>query len=1094
MADDWIWVGVLILLAVIVVLFLHFFKKWAKPSQPHGQYQQHQLPLFTRPTTSFPDNVISRDGMKIGTMQDAGTIAPEEAEDCATLLTRAETLTEQPGRASQQEQQHGGFDCIYSVWEDYDEHASNVSLPRASSVRSTLSQQPEFQFDENLSQIPALDEGGQYSSQPSQHGEDGSRGKVSRLEAVQMMRKAAGLAEAAMVAVQQVIGDDLQDLSGEDMQLVEGLLEKIRKRMQKLRQETKKYAHAVIDQKMKNPDSTFLSLSGYDELQILQNKMKNTEEESGGQICNDKGTQTEEPKLLSKGVQSGSVMAYAKPFDQLIDATSQKQRSNYILAETRRFALGNSISFCQAVGYLLHRQYYNEDKRLASLGRDLFQGNTNPSAGVPVLDCLWILARNNLGKLRYTNLRLQLLKHVKLKPYSYLSDLKLAIAPQLHPWPQGSDQSVQRGVYADLGEAVCKVLQRMIRYGGSEWIPSCTREGSRCANLIATVHCSADGRGDEKQYNQRSQVDMDTSHVMSFVFSIPSITLARTPSSQPSDQPTYPMSPMQSESTSQLYLADSVLPELRLHHAGFPSKHPTEDEGVRVWTVDVGLEQELIKHVVPVYKRLRVSQEERTNGGETETKPVNVHDSEGNDGPSMHQLAMQIRKPLGFQQKGPVVWADREPQSSRAQHPWVISCERETADNVRHIIQKICDPQIEERRSWRLIPKRDGRRTRRKSGLGAGAHDDQMRVEDLAKPVLLVAQPCGHTISIATDISLKGLDTKMIRGNCGRTGAFCYLCTVSRADAHKLERVQQGFICDMSCVDLIGKVKEIFGPEIPREDWDIYEFISEKGDEDIRFGMKHAPYSTIIDTVNVMAVLHTGQLRLFGWVEQLFIRLASNTPWMKGRLGEAKGRKESAEKEWKSEKLGRLIGFRDLKAPNQVTGNMVKVFFSEEKRPQVVAALASMRAWQQSRGRDMTEEEKQQISCLLQRFNVINRVMSSDEVVKIFQFRGYCLNTYEMILNTFPEAAISEGVHRLLGHVWEFLVLNENCGLLRQGEGGSEALHKVERQNRQYGSRKTSIAAGNDDMFRLFFGHFRPLISVMRRYRTRVSDSKNRVD
>ena len=80
------------------------------------------------------------------------------------------------------------------------------------------------------------------------------------------------------------------------------------------------------------------------------------------------------------------------------------------------------------------------------------------------------------------------------------------------------------------------------------------------------------------------------------------------------------MSPMQSDSTSQLYLADSVLPELRLHHAGFPSKHPTEDEGVRVWTVDVGLEQELIKHVVPVYKRLRVSQEERMNGGETETE------------------------------------------------------------------------------------------------------------------------------------------------------------------------------------------------------------------------------------------------------------------------------------------------------------------------------------------------------------------------------------------------------------------------------------------------------------------------------------------
>ena len=825
-----IWVGVLVGLAFVlafVLLLLHFLKEWAKSSQPICQYQQYQLPSFTRQATSFPEIVISPDGKKIETtsMQDAAPIVPEDADDCATLLTQTETLTEQHDRASQQEQQEGGFRCIYSVWEDYDEHVSDVSLPRASSVKSTLSQLPEIQFDENLSQIPAPDESGHHSSQTSLQGEEGSRGKVSRLEAVRMMKNAAGLAEAAMNAVQQVIGDDLQDLSGEDLQLVEGLLEKIRKRMQKLRQETKKYAHSVIDQKMKNPNSTFLSLSGYDELQILQNKMKNTDEEGDGQICNDKGTQTEGPKQLSKAVQSGDVMAYVKPFDQLKDVDAQKQRSNYILAETRRFALGNGISLSQAVGYLLHRHFYNQDKRLASLGRDLFHGKTNPAAGVPVLDCLWILARNNLGRLRYTNLRLQLLKHVKLKPYSYLSDLKLAIAPQLFPWPQGGDQSVQRGVYADLGEAVCKVLQRMIRYGGSDWIPSCAKEGSRCANLVATVHCSADGRGDEKQYNQRSQVDMDTSHVMSFVFSIPSINLARTPASQPLDQSTCPMRPMQSEITSQLYLANSVLPELRLHHAGFPSKHPTEEEGVRVWTVDVGLEQELIKHVVPLNKRQRVSQEEdmdlETGEGE------GTGSGESRDGPSMQQLAMQIRKPLGFQQKGPVVWSDREPQSSRAQHPWVISCERETADNVRNIIQKICDPQIEERRSWRLIPKGDGRRTQRKSGRGAGAQDDQTRVEDLSKPVLLVAQPCGHTISIAADISLKGLDTKMIRGNCGRTGAYCYLCTVSRADAHKLERVKQGFVCDMSSVDLIGKVEEIFGPDIPREDWDIYEFISE---------------------------------------------------------------------------------------------------------------------------------------------------------------------------------------------------------------------------------------------------------------------------
>ena len=117
---------------------------------------------------------------------------------------------------------------------------------------------------------------------------------------------------------------------------------------------------------------------------------------------------------------------------------------------------------------------------------------------------------------------------------------------------------------------------------------------------------------------------------------------------------------------------------------------------------------------------------------------------------------------------------------------------------------------------------------------------------------------------------------------------------------------------------------------------------------------------------------------------------------------------------------------------------MVKQLFSEAKRDEVIEALSSMRAWQVSRGRSMTDEEKEKIRSLMQRLAVVNRVMSSDSVVKVLEFRSYCLETYEQILNDFPFASVSETVHRLLSHTWEFVVLNGNCGLLRQGEGGSD--------------------------------------------------------
>ena len=146
---------------------------------------------------------------------------------------------------------------------------------------------------------------------------------------------------------------------------------------------------------------------------------------------------------------------------------------------------------------------------------------------------------------------------------------------------------------------------------------------------------------------------------------------------------------------------------------------------------------------------------------------------------------------------------------------------------------------------------------------------------------------------------------------------------------------------------------------------------------------------------------------------------------------------------------------------------MVKQLFSEAKRDEVIEALSSMRAWQVSRGRSMTDEEKEKIRSLMQRLAVVNRVMSSDSVVKVLEFRSYCLETYEQILNDFPFASVSETVHRLLNTLGNLLFSMATVVCFARGrEGRTMWSDHVERQNRQYGSRKVSLAKGNEDTFR----------------------------
>ena len=109
-------------------------------------------------------------------------------------------------------------------------------------------------------------------------------------------------------------------------------------------------------------------------------------------------------------------------------------------------------------------------------------------------------------------------------------------------------------------------------------------------------------------------------------------------------------------------------------------------------------------------------------------------------------------------------------------------------------------------------------------------------------------------------------------------------------------------------------------------------------------------------------------------------------------------------------KLGRILGYRDIPAPNQMTGFLEDGLFKESNRDTVVEAVNEM--VQEYQSHQMSEEDKEAFRQLLQYLAVVSRVLSSDNVIKVFEFADYCKRAYTFILTAFPWALLSESIHR----------------------------------------------------------------------------------
>ena len=294
---------------------------------------------------------------------------------------------------------------------------------------------------------------------------------MSQAEAMDILKRAGNLSDAAKQSVEKVLGVQICDLSDNDNKKVLYVVESVRKKLGRLKESVKKRKIKLTSDQ---GNITFLKLSHYDELKSLA--LYNASSETG--VCsvscqtdhrdmtvNSVGCQTE-PYEVPKAT------CYRKGLDLIKDTRTRNQRTKKGFDALKEFCQRNKVEIFQACGYFIHCHYYNTDKKLAALGQQLFSGNKDVSVTslVSTEISLHIMERLRIGRGLWTNTRLLLLKYVTLPPYKNVSVLRLSLISSLLPYPFHSAQKT--GVVVDLKESLILHLLRGIQYWPN-FIPPC---------------------------------------------------------------------------------------------------------------------------------------------------------------------------------------------------------------------------------------------------------------------------------------------------------------------------------------------------------------------------------------------------------------------------------------------------------------------------------------------------------------------------------------------------------------------------------------------------------------------------------------------
>ena len=307
-------------------------------------------------------------------------------------------------------------------------------------------------------------------------------------------------------------------------------------------------------------------------------------------------------------------------------------------------------------------------------------------------------------------------------------------------------------------------------------------------------------------------------------------------------------------------------------------------------------------------------------------------------------------------------------------------------------------------------------------------------------------------------------DGKMITNLMQLGGSYCTMCTSPQTDCHNQDIVKEGFLITRSVESIKDLAIALADPEsgeVPRK----------RGDYNTRQGVIGQPL-TEADLCSNIPVCHS-KIRVFEWFIDLVLRQNSSKKWSSSfrPITYTKEEKEDMklERQRLKAELHQQLAINIGDPSDMVTGASFKKFCSDHGRDVVTSLI---------RDPEVHESFREIHLGLCAVVLILN---SQKREVNTIKVKTISLEVYLQILETFPWCVVSQSVHRILGHGWERIEMNQNYGLGDVSEEGLEAMNKFIRYFRSRGSRTTSSTENFLDTFNHLWQRSSPVLHQLYR-------------
>ena len=376
------------------------------------------------------------------------------------------------------------------------------------------------------------------------------------------------------------------------------------------------------------------------------------------------------------------------------------------------------------------------------------------------------------------------------------------------------------------------------------------------------------------------------------------------------------------------------------------------------------------------------------------------------------------------------------------------------------------------------VPKMASSRNQRPILLVDGKEEDDMLNEifshfeeehpEAEKQPVVIKLDDGTELTVKLELKCSAMDGKLIRMAQGRIGAFCVMCSRTREQAHKPDVIEAGMNVDLSTAE-INATYEKFKQKDPLE----YKILTRNYSVEIRKGQTQKPKVVNIEVATILPPLHA-KLRCETWAVDMMVRFCSGKTIYRQKDDEKSADYVKVQNTFRANS-NRICGFPFLKIDGD-TGTTADLFFAYENREKVLKILdlytparpvSATRNQMEPYNKRMAEIEhfKNTWRKVLQKINVITKIINGDYLVNVEAFDQFCTQTALMIRRELDWVWFSPTVHQVLAHAAEAIKDNECRGLLNQSEEGSEASHKKIKHLRLKAARQISLNANLEDVF-----------------------------